>query len=93
MKKAKLLVMALCLSLALTGSFSFACSAVYVGKDASTDGTTIIARSEDQGSGAYNKMFEVVPASNKASRFMVDTGEEQKGFKEALPKKTYRYYL
>ena len=37
MKKAKLLVMALCLSLALTGSFSFACSAVYVGKDASTD--------------------------------------------------------
>ena len=92
MKKAKLLVMALCLSLALTGSFSFACSAVYVGKDASTDGTTIIARSEDQGSGAYNKMFEVVPASNKAGRFMVDTGEEQKGFKVALPKKTYRYY-
>ena len=23
---------------------------------------------------------------------MVDTGEEQKGFKVALPKKTYRYY-
>lgn len=62
--KKKLRVSAIAMALALVFSTStvssLACSAVYVGKDVSADGSTIIARSEDQASGACNKMFLVV---------------------------------
>ena len=49
------------------------------------------ARSEDQGDGGYNKMFRVVPRETKAGRYMVDTGEDENGFKVPLPKTTYKY--
>ena len=52
------------LSAALAGTLllstsALACTGVYVGKDVSDQGTYIIARSEDQGQGDYNKMFMV----------------------------------
>ena len=67
------------------------CTAMYVGKDVSAEGTMIIARSEDQGSGAYNKLFYVEKASNKAGRQLVDTGEDMNNFAVDLPKETFKY--
>lgn len=75
----------------LASTQSFACTGLYVGKDASSDGTTVIARSEDQSSGAYNKMFKVQPREKKEGRYFVDTGEGQNNFKVPLPKTTYKY--
>ena len=54
------------LSAALAGTLllstsALACTGVYVGKDVSDQGTYLIARSEDQGQGDYNKMFRVQP--------------------------------
>ena len=91
MRKLKVLAMALIFTLAMGTACSFACSAVYVGKDVSTDGTTILARSEDQGDGGYNTMFRVVPRETRAGGDMVDTGEDENGFKVPLPKTTYKY--
>jgi len=91
MRKAKLIVCAVILTMVATTAGAFACTGVYVGKDASSDGTTIVARSEDQGSGAYNKMFKVQPRVTKAGRYFVDTGEDQNGFKVPLPTTTYKY--
>ena len=70
MRKLKVLAIALALMLAFGTASSFACSAVYVGKNVSTDGTTIIARSEDQCCGDYNKMAIVVPRETKAGTTM-----------------------
>lgn len=38
-------------------SLAEACTAVYVGKKVSTDGTTMIARSEDQGNAPTTRCF------------------------------------
>lgn len=79
---------ALALSFVLLFSYTMAeaCTAVYVGKKVSTDGTTILARSEDQGNGAYNKMFVVVPrVENKPGR----TFDDVNGFSYPLPATTY----
>ncbi len=76
------------LAMILSTSGAFACTAVHIGKNVSADGTTIIARSEDQGGGAYNKMFKVEPRVTKAGRYFEDTGT---GFKVKLPKTTYKY--
>lgn len=84
------------LSLLLVGSMllsggALACTGVYVGKDASKDGTYIIARSEDQGQGDYNKMYVVVDrVENVPGRFMEDTGN---GFQLPLPATTYQYTM
>ncbi len=91
MRKLKLVAVALALTLIISTSGAFACTGMYVGKDASAEGTTLIARSEDQGSGAYNKMFMVQPRVTKAGRYFVDSGEDQNGFKVPLPKTTYKY--
>ena len=50
MRKLKLVALAMTLVMVLSTASAFACTGAYVGKDVSTDGTTIIARSEDQGS-------------------------------------------
>ena len=82
------------LSLTLAGamllsSSALACTGVYVGKDVSDQGTYLIARSEDQGKGDYNKMFKVQPrVENVPGRFIEDTAT---GFKIPLPATTYKY--
>ena len=68
-----------------------ACTGVYVGKEVSAEGTTLIARSEDQGSNVVNKLFYVQKAMNQSGREMVDTGLYQHGFSVPLPDKTYKY--
>ncbi len=88
MKKLRLIVCTVILTLVATTAGAFACTGVYVGKDVSQDGTTIIARSEDQGGGAYNKMFKVQKRVTKAGRYLTD---ESTGFKVKLPKTTYKY--
>lgn len=67
------------------------CTSMYVGKAVSVEGTTIIARSEDQGSGAYNKLFFVQPATEQSGGVIVDTGEDQNGFSVEIPQKTLKY--
>ena len=84
----RLIAFVVILAMILSTSGAFACTAVYVGKNVSAEGTTLIARSEDQGGGAYNKMFLVEPRITKAGRYFVDTGT---GFKVKLPKTTYKY--
>lgn len=91
MRKLRLTVIVLAIAMLATTAGAFACTGMYVGKDASTDGTTVIARSEDQGGGAYNKMYKVEPAKTEKGRYFVDTGEGQDNFKVPLPEKTYRY--
>lgn len=85
--KKKLLAVALGVSMVFSTASAFACSAVYVGSDVSSDGTTIIARSEDQGNGAYNKEFIVVPRITKSGRSITDAN----GLKIPLAKTTYKY--
>lgn len=91
MRKLKLIAVATAAVMILSSASAFACTGVYIGKDVSTEGTTVIARSEDQGSGAYSKMFKVQPRVTKAGRYYVDEGEDQNGFKVPLPKTTYKY--
>lgn len=88
MRRFKIIALTLAITLILGTASSFACSAVYVGRNVSNDGTTMIARSEDQSNGDYNKMQKVVARETKAGRVMVDTGN---GFKIPLPKTTYKY--
>ena len=82
------------LSAALAGTLllstsALACTGVYVGKDVSDQGTYIIARSEDQGQGDYNKMFMVQPrVENVPGRYIEDTAT---GFRIPLPDTTYKY--
>lgn len=76
-------------SVMLLSTTAMACTAVYVGKDVSDQGTYIIARSEDQSNGAYNKMFVVQPrVENVPGRYIEDTAT---GFKIPLPATTYKY--
>ena len=69
----------------------YRCTAVYVGKAVSAEGTTLIGRSEDQAIGAYNKLFFVRPATNASGGVIVDTGEGQNGFSVEIPEKTLKY--
>ncbi len=90
MKRLRLLAFAMAFVMVLGTTSAFACTAVYVGKGVSQNGSTIIARSEDQGTGAYNKMFKVVPrVENKPGRFV----EDVQGFKYPLPATTYKYTM
>lgn len=91
MRKLRLTAFAVIFCFVLTTVSSFGCTGMYVGKDVSENGRTIIARSEDQSGGAYGKMFKVQKAENKKGRYFVDTGEGQDNFKVPLPKKTYKY--
>ncbi len=91
MRRAKLITLFLVVAMTVTTAGAFACTGLYVGKDASADGTTIVGRSEDQGTGIYGKMFKVQPRVKEKGRYYVDEGEEQEGFKVALPETTYKY--
>ncbi len=90
-KKLSICLFAVLIAFSMGSMSVFACTGMYVGKDVSKEGTTVIARSEDQGCGAYNKMYKVRPAEKKKGRFYEDTGEGQEGFKVPLPEETYKY--
>lgn len=82
-------ILALCLALVLSlySVGALACTAIYVGADLTTDGTTMFARSEDI-SNSYNKVFNVVPAGQHKA------GEAYKGcygFTYTFTKDSYGY--
>ena len=54
-RKAKLIVVVTALAMVITTGGAFACTGVYIGKNVSKEGTTVIARSEDQGTSNYEK--------------------------------------
>ena len=89
MKKSFRILSAALAGTVLLSTSALACTGVYVGKDVSDQGTYIIARSEDQGQGDYNKMFMVQPrVENVPGRYIEDTAT---GFKIPLPDTTYKY--
>ena len=92
MRRTKVIALVLSLAMVMSTAGAFACTGVYIGKDVSKDGTTIVGRSEDQGSGFYSKMFKVQPRVTKSGRYYVDEGQpldNGKGyFKVKLPKTT-----
>lgn len=63
------------------------CTAVYVGSDVSTDGTTLIARCADTHPNTTNVYLNISEASSEPGR--VTTGKN--GFEYKLPDKTYKY--
>ena len=68
---------------------AFACTAVYVGKDASADGTTIIAKSNDYQAVWPNYVEVTERVENEPGRAMpIDNG---KTVLAPLPDTTYRY--
>lgn len=88
-RSVKLLSATLAATMLLGNVSAMACTGMYVGKDASDQGTYIIARSEDQGRSDYNKMFKVEPrVENVPGRYLEDTAT---GFKIPLPDTTYQY--
>ena len=91
MRRAKIVALVLSLAMVMSTAGAFACTGVYIGSDASKDGTTIVGRSEDQGRGFYSKMFKVQPRITQSGRYYVDEGVDQEGFKVKLPKTTYKY--
>jgi len=90
MRRFRILAVTLVIALTLSTASVFACTAVYVGKDVSADGSTILARSEDQGTGAYNKMFVVVDRVENVPGRTID---DVNGFSYKLPETTYKYTM
>lgn len=64
-----------------------ACTVMYVGKDLSTNGKAIIARSSDASPGAMSINVHMFPANSLANK----TVTSNKGFSYKMPSQTYRY--
>ena len=89
-KTAKVFSAALAATVALSNVSALACTGLYVGKEASADGTTIIARSEDISPSDYQKVHKVVPhVENQPGRVLEDIN----GFQMPLPATTYQYTM
>jgi len=69
---------------------SFACTAVYIGKDVSKDGTTIIARSVEWLPGYMSCVDSYEARKHKKGDFIEDSVS---GFKYECPEETYKYIL
>ena len=78
----------LCLSLVCSTSVALACTGIYVGSEASDDGTVIIARSSDN-QVVWGNYVTVVPRTSETGRKM-QVDMEGKVFAD-LPPKTYKY--
>lgn len=86
--KKKLLSLSLVLLLALSNTPSAsACTGIYVGRDASENGSTYMGRSEDIGN-LYDKMFGTAPAQDWPEGAIY---EDTYGFKMPYPSHTYAY--
>lgn len=85
----KYLAALLVAAIPLSSTAALACTGVYVGKDASDQGTIIIARSEDQAWGDVNKRYMVQERmENVPGRYLED---KETGFRLPLPETTYKY--
>ena len=84
----KYLAALLVAAIPLSSTAALACTGVYVGKDASDQGTIIIARSEDQAWGDVNKRYMVQERmENVPGRYLED---KETGFRLPLPETTYK---
>ncbi|UTC66654.1 MULTISPECIES: C69 family dipeptidase [unclassified Treponema] len=84
MKKALIFIVLLML---VKTSPLFACTGFVAGKNATADGSRIIARTEDL-EGAKNKLFKVYPRKENKETIIF---EDPSGFKMELPKISYKY--
>ena len=66
LRKTKLVALAMTAAMVFSTASAFACTGAYVGKDVSTDGTTIIARSEGPGLQCLRKNVQGSAESNKS---------------------------
>lgn len=82
-----LLTFVLTLALCFPVTSSLACTSIYVGSELTTDGSTILARSEDI-SNSYNKVYFVSPAGNHAAG---ETYNGCYGFTWTFTKDSYAY--
>ena len=78
----------LCISLVCSTSIALACTGIYVGSEASEDGTVIVARSSDN-QAVWGNHVTVVPRTNETGREM-QVDMEGKVFADLQPK-TYKY--
>ncbi len=78
------------LSLLVSSVFALACTGMIVGKDVSADGSVLMARNEDFGSGVNPKVFHVIPrATHKNEMFK----NPDTGFEILIPKETFKYNI
>ncbi|MGO1580282.1 MAG: C69 family dipeptidase [Peptoniphilaceae bacterium] len=88
--KKRMITSVLALSLVLASASNvFACTATYVGKKVSENGSTIMARTEDISS-AHPKSFVVYPAQDHDAGSMYESAITN--FKIENPSHTYKYY-
>lgn len=87
MKKRMSVLMLAAMMTFSTVTSSFACTGFVAGKNATVDGSRIIARTEDL-SGAHNKTFKVYPRKDNPAPVMF---EDSIGFKMELPKTSFKY--
>ena len=85
----KVLCIAICVMICLLSAGAFACTGVYIGKEASTDGTIIIARSNDT-QGNYPTRVMVSPRVEQDPNREMPVNNERSEFFD-LPGTTYKY--
>ena len=85
----KCLSLLICALLVFLSSGACACTGVYIGREASADGTTMIARSNDT-QGVFPTRVTVVPRVEQAVNREMPVDNEQSAF-FSLPATTYKY--
>ena len=85
----KVLCLTICLMICLLSAGAFACTGVYIGKEASADGTIIIARSNDT-QGNYPTRVMVSPRVEQDPNREMPVNNERSEFFD-LPGTTYKY--
>ncbi len=89
MNMKQVLCIAICVMICLLSAGAFACTGVYIGKEASTDGTIIIARSNDT-QGNYPTRVMVSPRVEQDPNREMPVNNERSEFFD-LPGTTYKY--
>ncbi|MBR0058498.1 MAG: C69 family dipeptidase [Methanobrevibacter sp.] len=85
----KLIGLFFCVLLICSMQVSAACTGIYVGKDASADGSTIIARSNDYRADWGNHITVTPHVDNSPGRFMPVSADGE--VKTEIPATTYKY--
>ena len=89
MKKILCLLLPLLLLFCLFTGTAYACTGVYIGREATTDGSVIIARSNDT-QGNYPQRMTVVPRIEQEQDRQMPVDNERSSFFE-LPETTFKY--
>lgn len=90
MKKILFPLIPLLLLFCLFSGTAYACTGVYIGREATTDGSVIIARSNDT-QGNYPQRMTVVPRIEQAQDRQMPVDNERSSFFD-LPSTTFKYF-